>query len=238
MGLLALAVVVLSTLASVAWTLSQRSLVVGVDPAELTWTQKILGVGELLIQWPLQAIGAFPYRDAPAPPLVYVVYLLLVGECFVVALRAFDRRGRCALGLGIATLFLLPAVVTLATADRYGAAWQGRYELPYGVCLLLLAGVAWQRKGIQVGARLAIPGLVLFAIGQVVGPVQVLRTELATSPYSGTSSWASPPVVVEALLMASAAALIWWGAWAMGRRGNNHATDEAVPVTQETVDAT
>ncbi|HET8960447.1 DUF2142 domain-containing protein [Nocardioides sp.] len=238
MGALALVAVALSTMASVVWTLSQRSLVVGVDPAELTWSQKVMGVGELLIQWPLQAIGAFPYRDAPAPPLVYVVYLLLVGGCLVVALRSFDRRGRWALGLGIATLFLLPAIVTLATADRYGAAWQGRYELPYGVCLLLLAGVAWQRKGIQIGARVALPGLVLFAIGQVVGPVQVLRNELATSPYSGTNSWASPPVAVEALLMTSAAALIWWGAWAMGWRGSNHATEEAVRPTEETVNAT
>ena len=237
-GVLALAAVAVSTLASVAWVLSQRSLVIGTEPEELTWTRKLHGVSELLIVWPLQAIGAFPYRGSPAPSVVYVVYLLLVCGCLVVAVRSFGRRGRWALGLGIGTLFLLPAMVTFATAETFGAAWQGRYELPYGVCLLLLAGVAWQREGIQVGARVAIPGLVLFAIGQVVGPVQVLRDELATSPYSGTSSWISPPVVVLAVLVASAATLIWWGAWAMGGRGPDHATEEVADATKEPADAT
>ena len=231
--------VALSTLASVAWTLSQRSLVIGATRSELTWTEKLNGIVDLLFQWPLQAIGAFPYRDAPAPLLVYAVYLPLACGFLVVAIRSFDRRGRWALGLGIAIMFLFPMVVTLATAEEYGAAWQGRYELPYGVGLLLLAGVAWQREGIQVGARVAIPGLVLFAIGQVLGPVQVLREELATSPYSGTGSWVSPPVAVEALLVAAAATLIWWGAWAMGRqRGSNHATGEAATATEEAVNAT
>jgi hypothetical protein len=228
-GVLALAAVAVSTVASVAWTLSQRALVVGAVSEELTWTQMFNGIRRLVIQWPLQAVGAFPYRDAPAPALVYVVYLLLVCGCLVVALRHLDRRGRWAMGLGISILFLLPTVVTLATAEQYGAAWQGRYELPYGVCLLLLAGVAWQRGGVRVGRRVALPSLVLFAIGQVVGPVQVLRAELATSPYSGTSSWPAPPVAVEVVLVAWAAAFIWCGAWSMGRRGSNGVTEGGDP---------
>ncbi len=114
----------------------------------------------------------------------------------------------------------------------------GPVRAAYGVGLLLLAGFAWQRKGIQV-ETVAVPGLVLFAIGQVLGPVQVLREELATSPYSGTGSWVSPSVAVEALLVAAAATLIWWGAWAMGgQRGSNHATGEAATATEEAVNAT
>ena len=122
----------------------------------------------------------------------------------------------------MATLFVLPTVVTFATIDKYGLAWQGRYELPYAVVLLLLAGAACQRAGISVGPRVVVPGLVLFVIGQVVGPVHVLREELTRSPYANTDLWSPPPVAVLGLLIALAAALIWVGASAMGpaRRGS------------------
>ena len=226
-GVTSMAIVVASTLASVVWTLNQGSLELGTRPefGGNPLGDKLFRTARGLILWPLQAVGAFPYRDQPANPLLYGVYAVLGIGLLVVGFRAFGRRGRLALSLGIATLFVLPAAVTLATIDKYGVAWQGRYELPYAVGLLLLAGLAWQRAGIAVSPRVVVPGLVLFVVAQAVGPIQVLRDELRTSPYAETALWSPPPVAVEALLIALAASLIWVGASATGRARRDAATE-------------
>jgi hypothetical protein len=213
-GMVSIAVVATSALASVAWTKSQASLMLGTKP-ELeghSLAEKVALIAQGVLQWPLQSIGAFPYRDQPAPALLYATYGTLLIALLVLGLRSFERRGRVALSLGLVTLFVLPAAVTYATADQFGSAWQGRYELPYAVGLLLLAGAACQRSGIKVGPRVVLPGLVLFVIGQLVGPVHVLRQELAKSPYAGTDLWSPPPIAVLGLLVALAAAFVWLGA--------------------------
>ena len=70
------------------------SLVIGrVAPADPTPLVEKLGVAALRIpQWILQWIGAFPYRAQPAPPVVYLIFLLLLGWLLVVALRRGDLR--------------------------------------------------------------------------------------------------------------------------------------------------
>ena len=229
-GLLAMLVVAISVLASVAWTLSQGSLQLGTRP-EFDGNplgNKVARTARGLMLWPLQAVGAFPYRDQPAPPLLYVAYGTLPIALLLLSIRAAGRRARIAILVGMATLFVLPAAVTFATIDRYGVAWQGRYELPYAVGILLLAGVACQRARVHLGPRVVVSGLVLFVIGQVVGPVKVLRDELTTSPYAGTDLWSPPPVAAVAVLMALAAVLMWWGASAAGRVGGRSAAREEV----------
>jgi hypothetical protein len=108
---------------------------------------------------------------------------------------------------------------------------------------MLLAGAACQRASIRVGPRVIVPGLVLFVIGQVVGPVHVLQDELVKSPYANTDLWSPPPVAVLGLLIALASVLIWVGASAIDRGNRKSAAESAEesqvePAVEEVTHAT
>lgn len=147
-GLAGLLFVVGSGLASLAWTLSQRSLIVSRDgpdgalSAEFTLLRSLQEVP----LWLLQAIAAFPFRNQPAPLVVYPSFLLVAGLLLVVSWRAGTRRLRSALALAWVAGLAIPFGITLATLEEFGTAWQGRYALPLLIGSGVLMGAAWVRS--------------------------------------------------------------------------------------------
>lgn len=201
---------------SLWWALSQRALEVGSggDRAAGAAERLAEAAGELPV-WLLQAIGAFPYRDQPAPLWVYACWLLIGGAVLVMGVRASSGQFRWAILLGLLVSALVPLAVTFVTLNSYGTAWQGRYGLPYALGLLLLAGLAKDRieanagSSAAIGPRLWGPGMVLYVMGSLLGPVAVLRNEVATSPAAGTSAWPAPHPVLLGMVVVLAASAIW-----------------------------
>lgn len=210
LGLATAGLVLVAAAGSSWWAVSQRALQVGdSDGATLTWLARLGESASQLPVWLLQAIGAFPYRDQPAPPWVFAFWLLLGGVLFGVAIRRSEGRLRWAMIFGLMTTAIVPFLITLATINSFGTAWQGRYGLPYSFGLLLLGGLAWDRADRRLGARAWVPGLALFVAGSVLGPLAVLRDERANSPWAGDPAWPTPHPALLAAIVVVAAGLIW-----------------------------
>lgn len=194
--------------ASVTWILSQRSLTVGaVENRALLWgTRFEETLGELFL-WPFQAIAAFPYRDQPAPMLVYPVCLTLLVSVLGFAFIRSGRPQQLGLLTVIALSFLVPAIITLMTIDDFGTAWQGRYAMPYliGAAVIAAATLGATRR---FGYRAGVPVVVLFVVGHLLGPIAVVSDEARTSPLAGTTSWLQPSPAAIGVLVAVAALMM------------------------------
>jgi hypothetical protein len=153
--------------------------------------------------WFFQGIAAFPRRMDSAPAVVYVTIGLVTLGLIGVGLATATRRLRVTTVAVLVVAVLVPVAVTASTIATAGPLWQGRYGLPFHIGVLLLAGLAlelrahWHRLAPLL---LSVAGVCL-VVGQVVSPVQVLRTELATSPLRDSATWVRPSVWLVALLV-------------------------------------
>lgn len=164
--------VAVSIVLGLAWTLSQRSYVIGVAPGTASAEERLVFSLKMVFVWMLQAIAAFPARNQPAPTIVYVVFGLL--WCALMTLAFLRGSRRTALwGLGVVVAALSFATfVTFWTYNTYGSAWQGRYALPLTVGASMLAGLALVDRSSPPRAWLVI-GAVLYTISHVVSVVNV-----------------------------------------------------------------
>ncbi len=210
-GLVSAAILAVVSAGSLAWIFVQSSLVIGrVAPADPTPLVEKLGVAALRIpQWILQWIGAFPYRAQPAPPVVYLIFLLLLGWLLVVALRRGDLRVRLAVVAVLGLSVLIPFVITVMTLDDFGTSWQGRYVLPYLIGAALLFGAPLAAHLTDRGLRVFLVALVpLLAVGHAASVAGVLLRERRDSPQSGTDAWSlAPPTAVLVMLVVAGVAV-------------------------------
>lgn len=134
------AAVTATTVFAASWVVTQRTN----DPAAESSSLGRLPIHQLFIQpllWAFQTIGAVPFRNQPAPPVVFALGLLLFLFFVYVGARKADRRVRGVVAAIGAVCLVVPLAATVATYSRVGFAWQGRYELPLAYGLLVLA--AW-----------------------------------------------------------------------------------------------
>lgn len=187
-------VVLLSALQSTWWILSMGSLDVSgqelVRPIPLL--EKIWATCIQAVLWIFQSIAAFPYRNVPANPCVYFCYLVLFGVVLVLGLRRSQGSVRVALWVSVVVSLVFPFVLAVATFDTHAGVWQGRYGLPYAAGMVLLAGLALDRRAPRISTPTALGALMLFAIAQAMGPVGVLVNEAKLSPLRNTSAWLQP----------------------------------------------
>ena len=154
--------------------------------------------------WLLQVVAAFPLRDEPAPIVVYPLVLCVVVALVVAALRRAHGWSRAGLVLCALLALFMPVAPTLATMHSEGLVWQGRYVLPYGVGLLLLAGVVLARGRARSAPGPTLVATAMLAAAHVVSVVGVVRGELANPVSTGDGDWLQPPTVVIGGLMAAA----------------------------------
>jgi hypothetical protein len=172
------------------------------DDIDASWGQ--------VVRWPnwvLSSIGAFPYRDQPAPLAVHLLVLIVLGTLLVAAVRRGRPPGRRAVLLGAGLSLAVPSVlVALTLADR-GGAWQGRYLLPFMAGVPVLAGLVLDRVRWRVHPRDPMPQILavaLLAVAHVVSVVHVQTTELGRDVSSSDPGWFHPPTVGTGALMALA----------------------------------
>ena len=142
--------------------------------------------------FPMQMVGAFPYRDIPAPlgiyPLAFFVIVLLLGAAW--------RRGptvrsrRAVLWIAIAAV-LVPVLLSLVFMPSAGAIWQGRYEIPFVIGVLPLCGLLLDEAGFAPveGRRLVALCCVFLAISHVACVYHVEHLELGRSVSVHDKAW-------------------------------------------------
>lgn len=221
-GAAAVATIGLASAASVAWILSQRSLRIGIEEAAAgaPWGVRIQRALESEVVWLFQAIGAFPYRNEPAPVVVYPLFLLLLLGLLVLAFRRADRRVRQAMLGALAVVVLVPFGVTVATYSDFGVAWQGRYALPYGLGLVVLTGVALNRAD-RLGWFILIPTFVVYLVGHAIGPLSVLVELRERNRLLESGPGSVVGTLGVALLLVVGLTLLWLSAsWSPGPRNS------------------
>jgi Predicted membrane protein (DUF2142) len=143
----------------------------------------------------MQMVGAFPFRDQPAPLGVYPLAFFVIGLLVIAAWRrgAPVRAARAVLWIVVVAL-LVPIGLSLVFMPSLGAFWQGRYELPFVIGILPLCGLLLDegRFAPQEGRKLVALSAVFLAIVQVVSVVNVERMEQDRSVSSGDPHWADP----------------------------------------------
>ncbi|MGO4258796.1 DUF2142 domain-containing protein [Marmoricola sp. RAF53] len=148
------------------------------------------------ILWPLQAIGAFPMRDESAPLALYAVALTVLAVVLVLAVRRIRLRSRpsAALLFVATTSFLVPAYLTAATFHQIGAAWQGRYQMPFTVGLVVVLAMILDRS--PHAFRFALPtataGVFALALAQVLGQRQVVEQARKLHDLTYATGWSAP----------------------------------------------
>ena len=207
------------TVASLAWIMSTGSLVIGKlpEPPTLSTSERVSTLAKSLAQWVFQSIGAFPFRNMPAPPAVYVAYLLLVTWLMIFGLRAADRAGRRAMVGVMVVALALPLGLTIATLDDFGFSWQGRYTLPFSMGFILLAGAALDQRGRGPHTPVVVLGGVFFAIAQATSPASVAAGERLLSPGVANGQWLLVAPWVLGAVGALATIVLWCATATIGR---------------------
>jgi hypothetical protein len=157
--------------------------------------------------WVLASVGAFPYRDQPAPLPVHVLVLLVIATLLVAAVRRGDRAGRRAVVLTSAAFFVVPSVLVAVSLEDRGGMWQGRYSLAFTAGTMLLAGLVLDRvrwRQVPGDVRPQVLAAAMLAAAHVVSVVHVHRDELGRAVSASDPGWHDPPVVVTGALMAAA----------------------------------
>ncbi len=207
------AVLVAGTAAAlgVTWTLSQRALVLSQDGpgGGLSLSFRLGRALQEVPLWLLQDVGAFPFRNQPAPLVVYPAFLALVVALGVVGARSGTTRLRRAVLLTLTASLAIPYVLTVLTMAEVGTAWQGRYAMPLLIGATVLLGAGWARSETpRLSARAAVLlGVTLLAV-HVPGPVKV-ASEMAQADWM-IASRAVPhaPVWVLAMVAVAGASLV------------------------------
>lgn len=202
------------------------------DDIDASWGQ--------VVRWPnwvLSSIGAFPYRDQPAPLLVHLLVLIVLVTLLVAAVRRGRPAGRRAVLAASGLSLAVPSVlVALTLADR-GGAWQGRYLLPFLAGVPLLAGLVLDRVRWRTDPRDPVPqvlAVVLLAVAHVVSVVHVQRAELARDVSAADPGWVHPPAGATGALMAFAWVLL--GAIALAARAFGQPAEDPGAEAEPTAD--
>ena len=188
-----------------------------------------------VVRWPnwiLGSIGAFPFRDQPAPLEVHLLVLLVLLALLVAAVRRGAGRGRAAVLMATALCFVVPSALVAVSLEGRGGMWQGRYDLPFTAGVMLLAGLVLDRARWRAAARDVRPvvlAVLMLAVAQVVSVVHVQLAELDRPVSADDPGWLHPPTLGTGLLMA--VAWVAFGAVAL-RLGSR---DDVVPGTPRSV---
>ncbi|MDR6612404.1 DUF2142 domain-containing protein [Leifsonia sp. 1010] len=159
--LVAIAVSALFVVGALAWTLGSNSLAnaiakpeealhfPGVGASPVTGFLRVftgtVGYGQGLI-------GLFGWLDTPAPDVVIYVYGAGIAALVVSALLVLRGRRLLALAILVAAFLLFPAIVQAVYIHGGGLIWQGRYNLPLFLCLVVGAAALLGPRAELIGA--------------------------------------------------------------------------------------
>jgi hypothetical protein len=212
-------VIVLATLASVAWTILTKTAEVRAGDNGWT-TNQILRTG-LFDMWPNlvnQMIGVMGWAETLMPRLIYVVWFMAAGLLLLGSLAFGNRTDRwrmLALFFGVFTPLL---AAELYLANRIGWFNQGRYFLPGAVGLPLLAAHIVARRSFtseQMRTVTRLLAVLLVPIQLVCLLFTMARWQsgfISINPFNG--SWVPPyghvlPLVAGSLSVIVLLVMYW-----------------------------
>lgn len=194
----AASVVLVATLASVAWILGTKTNSLSQDIVEGLGEPWVNAVSKLPL-WLLQSIAAFPTRGEEAPVVVYATVLGAMTAAFALSPSTGDARWRLTAGVMVGVWAIPPIILTGLTYETSGAIWQGRYSFPYsvGIPLVLLAWARTRGSDRHPRVVLVVIAGATYVVANVISVGNVMRNELADSPLAGDPRWITPaePVV-------------------------------------------
>jgi len=198
----ALAVVISGSV--MLWNRGNEAVLPGANNVDIdaSWGQ--------VVRWPnwiLGSIGAFPFRDQPAPLEVHLLVLVLLLTLLVAGVRRGAGQGRAAVLLATALCFVVPSALVAVSLQGRGGMWQGRYDLPFTAGVMLLTGLVLDRARWRAAMRDVRPvvlAVVLLAVAHVVSVVHVQLAELDRPVSADDPGWLHLPAPGTGALMAIA----------------------------------
>jgi hypothetical protein len=191
---------------SLAWIMGQKPLQIGIERVDYSTSERISLTLQGVALWPFQMIGAFPYRDQPAWPFVYLAALVLGVLWLAGAWAGAANRLRFGIGLCVAVAMIVPAIITYSTLEEFGTAWQGRYTLPYALGLWALVGLGWAQKARSPASLITWISVALFAVAHLLSLVRVVYEESRVHPAN--EAWHVPPLLLMVSLPLLATAFL------------------------------
>jgi hypothetical protein len=204
-----------ATLASVFWITSQGTNAVPHSAAHVIPLSLSTLMGAPFL-WALQAIAAIPFRNQPAPMMVYAIGVPSFLAFLICGWLASPRRQRLATSFLAICFVGVPLILTIRTYDALGLAWQGRYALPLAFGLPLIAGWSLDRKRTDaLRAQIVVLTLVVaYGLSQLVEIAHVRSME-SRLEMPGAVAFPNSTELVMASLCSSA--LVAAGVVLLGR---------------------
>jgi hypothetical protein len=171
------------------------------------------------VRWVLQLVAAFPLRNEAAPPVVYLLYFLVVVPFLVLGATKARKGKRFAIVIAVAVSALLPMIFTWLTVQSQGTIWQGRYSLPFVVGVLVLCGCVLDDAGYLPRQRAAVValGCAILATAHCVSIVVVQANEMRHDISRADPAWVTGPAwLVGGLVLAGL--LLQWHATGLDHR--------------------
>ncbi|MFD4423048.1 DUF2142 domain-containing protein [Agromyces sp. NPDC058484] len=187
-------------------------------------------------------IGVFGWLDTFMPPYVYALWWALLFGTTILGLGLARGRKVAGVVVGIAGVYLIPAIVQAVSIGSSGFIWQGRYALVPLVCVVVFASVAiadrFGDRGSVLRLYVIVAGFV--ALGQYLAFTVALSRYAVGAGAPGLFAmyrdavWAPPGGIVLWVVIAVAAILamlgtVGWVAW----RGTTEPAREALSDSQE-----
>jgi len=205
--LLGAGLVVLATLAAVAWTLSASANDPSAGGEPLVDEVKDIPIAAHVLLWLFQTIGVLPNRFGILWLQMYPLWLMVLLAFIVYGLKRGTRRSRAGMLTALALSVAIPTVLTVLTYDQLGVAWQGRYGLPLLFGVILIAGEGLDRNGVGLPARLFVLATFILTVAQLLA-LLCLGLREQSGPYDDGRPWTLLLFVVVPLLVAGAYALL------------------------------
>jgi hypothetical protein len=207
----AIASVVAATVAALAW--SQNTGLLTNPAAPATGVAEDSGRVFDIHGWVFQTVAAFPFRDQPAPLIVYPLVLILVAALLVMGLRRTQGRHRAALILAVVLSIAVPVVLVALTQDGQGSGWQGRYALPFVVGVLPMAAVLMDPDRVRRALQRPVFGVVavsMLALAQAVSVASLQSREMDRDVSAHDAGWVHPPIWGTAIILLAGLAVLSW----------------------------
>jgi hypothetical protein len=217
------ALIVAGLVVSGAWILWSKAYdsFAGIPQPGLTFTQALRHSIDLEPRHTLQMFGVFGWLDAPTPWGMALPWLLAVTTLVVAALVLGTGRQRLVLAGWLAACIAIPLVAEADRAARYGYIWQGRYTLPLGMGVTVLAGwiiATSPRTPARAVRRAAVVVAVAMAAGQLLAHGIALTRYIVAVPgrqafaYLGGGHW-QPPIDRWILFAGAVVACALYATW-------------------------
>jgi len=188
----AVAGIAVSLALALVWAVRTNSLPsVGMFPGQ--GTTFVGGVAKMLektVDFAVGMIGSLGWLDTPSPS--YATYAFLVGAAVIVLVPLLvpgPRGPRAALALALALFVLVPPVVQGSTVTESGYVWQGRYNLPLFLVLVVTAAVVVAPSAARLSPIVARRLVVLAVVAAPLGVVASQLTFLKRNAIGLNASW-------------------------------------------------